>query len=345
MRRTMALVRLFFLIALFNIFGIQNAQAEETDQFTLPPIELVDIGPTASRKLYEILGNVIAQTNFEIQTLIPKSKNSRYAASKLASLFRGAGFADLVYNKTGPGFPRWMRWSRLPHEIKPLQYKEKWPWNNVYWLAFSQSPSSLLGLAPTINMYNYHFGTDKLGHFFMMGHSYYTIYENYLNQGKSSQKAHAAIVTYGQILEQTYLGTLINGIYSNADLSANYAGWKFYRNLTHRVKIGGRILPPILILKGDKWEFSQQVNKNTLLKPFLSDNLNEALNPCRYTFTRNRIRNQVKKRCADWIAREGITHQKVIVKLEENSRWHGESYGHWLPASDAVTLNSCFGGQ
>jgi hypothetical protein len=94
----------------------------------------------------------------------------------------------------------------------------------VYWLAFSQSPLSLIGLAPTINMYGYYFGTDKLGHFCMMGHTYYKMYTYFLNHGKTPEQAHAAIVTYGQILEQTYLGTLIKGVYSNGDLSANYAG-------------------------------------------------------------------------------------------------------------------------
>ena len=92
-------------------------------------------------------------------------------------------------------------------------------------------------------MYGYYFGTDKLGHFFMQGHTYYKIYMYYQDHGKSAEQAHAAMITYGQILEQTYLGTLINGVYSNADLSGNYAGWKFYMNLGHSVKIGDHASP------------------------------------------------------------------------------------------------------
>lgn len=341
----MAFIRLFFLLILFSICGIQAAQAEETDQFTLPPGEIKDIGPAASRRLYEVLENVIAQTNSEIQMLRPRAQDSRYAASKLAQLRKGAYLADSVYSRTGPGFPRWMRWNHLPDELKPMLYREVWPWKTVYWLVFSQSPLSLIGLAPTIHMYDYYFGTDKLGHFFMQGHTYYTIYMYYLNHGKSSKQAHAAIVTYGQILEQTYLGTLVNGVYSNGDLSANYAGWKFYMNIAHSIKIGDRTLLPILVLNGDKWEFSKHVSKDNLLKPYLSDNLNEAYNPCRYSFMRGQIRRQIKKRCSDWIERRGITRQIIEAKLEETSRWHGEDYGHWLPANNAVTLNTCFGGK
>lgn len=341
----MVLTRLIFLIALFSICGVQKTQAEETDQFTLPPSELLDIGPSASRKLFQVLENVITQANSEIQMLLPRSKHSRHAASQLALRRKDVYLADLVYKKTGPGFPHWLRWDHLPNQDKPLLYKEIRPWKTVYWLVFSQSPLSLIGLAPTINMYGYYFGTDKLGHFFMQGHTYYKIYMYYLTHGKSAKQAHAAIVIYGQILEQTYLGTLVNGIYSNADLSANYAGWKFYMNLVHSVKIGDHILPPILVLNGDKWEFAKHVSKDNLLKPYFSDNLNEALNPSRYTFMRSQIRRQIKKRCADWIKRKGITQQIVEAKLEETSRWHGEVYGHWLPASNAVTLNACFGGK
>ncbi|KGP62726.1 hypothetical protein EP47_13550 [Legionella norrlandica] len=341
----MALTRFFFLIVLFCIWGVQEGQAEETDQFTLPPSELLDIGPFASHKLFEVLEKVVAQTNSEIQMLLPRAKYSRHAASQLALRRNDVYLADLIYKNMGPGFPRWLRWNRVPNDFKPIRYKEIWPWKTVYWLVFSQSPLFIIGLAPTINMYGYYFGTDKLGHFFMQGHTYYKMYTYFLAHGKSAKQARAAIVLYGQILEQTYLGTLINGIYSNADLSANYSGWKFYMNLAHSVQIGDKTLPPILVLNGNKWEFAKHVNKNDLLKPYLSDNLNEAFNPCHYTFMRSQIRRQIRKRCANWIERKGVTKQIVEAKLEETSRWHGENYGHWLPAKSAVTLNVCFGGK
>ncbi len=330
---------------MFSLCGIKEVIAEETDQFTLPPSELLDLGPTTSHQLFAALESVVARTNSEIQMFLPRAKTSKYAASQLALRRKDSYLVDLFFDRTGHGFPRWLRWDHLAKEKKPIEYNEARPWKSIYWLVFSQFPLSMLALAPTINMYDYHFGTDKLGHFFLQGHGYYKVYMDSLNSGKSAQQAHAAIVSYGQILEQTFLGTLINGIYSNADLAANYAGWKFYMNVAHEVQIGDKTLPPILVLKGDKWEFSKYLNKDNLLKPFLSDNLNEAFNPSRYTFMRSRIRGQVLKRCADWIEREGITQQIVLATLEETSRWHGEAYGHWLPANNAVTLDTCFGGK
>ncbi|HRD70667.1 MAG TPA: hypothetical protein PK657_11030 [Legionella sp.] len=339
----MILIRLYFLLILFVI--TQAVQAEETDQFTLPPEELLDIGPIASSRLYEVIEHVISQTNSEINMLNSRVKNSKHAVKQIKLRLKGTYIADAVYDKTGPGFPRWLPRGKLANETKPMIFKENRPWKTVYWLAFSQSPFSLIGLAPTIRMYDYYFGTDKLGHFFMQGHTYYKLYNFYRAHGKSAEQAHSALVTYGQILEHTYLGVLVNGVYSNGDLSANYAGWKFYTNLTQPVKIGAEVIPPILILNDNQWQFSRHVTKEHLLKPYLSDNLNEAYNPCRYTFTRDQIRKQVIKRCNEWIERIGITPKIVTAKLEESKKWHGENYGHWLPENSAVTLNACFGGK
>ncbi|TAL63019.1 MAG: hypothetical protein EPN84_05615, partial [Legionella sp.] len=207
----------------------------------------------------------------------------------------------------------------------------------------SQSPLFVIGLAPTINMYDYYFGTDKLGHFFMQGHTYFKIYTYLRHHGKSDEQARAAIILYGQVLEQTYLGTLINGVYSNGDLSANYSGWKFYMNLTQPVKIGDKTLPPILVLKDNQWQFARPIDKDNFLKPYLTDNFNEAWNPSRHSFMRGQIRRHIQKRCANWI-KHGLTKKIATAKLKEANYWHGEPYGHWLPKDNAVTLNTCFGG-
>lgn len=338
----MTFSKLFRLIVFINCLSTATIQAEETDQFTLPPTELIDIGPEISSRLYDQLDHIRCQINAEIQRLKPQARWNPFAAKNLAQRLKGDLFADRVYQKTGPGFPRWLRNFPLNTRQKPLQYKEYRPWKTVYWLVLSQSPLSLIGLTPTINLYGVYFGTDKLGHFFMQGHSYYKLYSYVLLLGKTVSQAHAAIVRYGQIIEQTYLGSLVNGVYSNADLSANYAGWKFYTNLVQSVKTGQQELGPIFILEDDKWVFSTRVKRETLLKPYLSDNLNEALNPSHYLFMRGQIQRQVKKRCPDWIRRRGITAESVQSKLKQTSRWQGEVYGHWLPKSRAVTLASCF---
>ncbi|QDQ40727.1 hypothetical protein E3226_010130 [Legionella geestiana] len=327
---------------LLILCAMNTVRAEETDQFTLPPQALADTGPAGSEALFRVIERAAAHTNQQMAHLEQAEPHSRTAAKALLQYQRGAHFADAVYRATGPGFPRWMRWNRLPVTALPKFYSESCPWNNVYWLAFSQSPLSLMGLAPTVNMYGHYFGTDKLGHFFMMGHTYYTLYRHARSRGKSAAQAHALLVRYGEFLEKTYLGMLVNGVYSNGDLSANYAGWKFYSNLTRPVKIGHETLSPILVLRNNRWEFSERVTPSNLLKPYLNDNLNEAFNPCYYLFSRGQIRREIKKRCANWKERRGLTREMVQAKHEETRLWNGENYGHWLPSGSAVTLQACF---
>lgn len=326
--------------------GMSPLQAEETDQYTLPPTDLQDIGPAASRNLYAVLEKVVRQTNERIQILMPKATQNRLAASQLAERLDEVYLINEIYNSTGPGFPRWIRWNTLSVDPnQPIRYREIWPWKNIYWRVFTQSPPALLLLVDTVNMYGHYFGVDKLGHFFMQGHNYYRLYRFLLRHGKTPTEAQAIMVSYGDMVEQSYLGTMINGVFSNADLSANFAGFKFYRNLVHSIKIGDETLAPILVLKNNRWEIGKQIRAETLLKPYISDNFNEALNPCRYAFSRNRIRKSVIDRCPDWISRRGITKEWIQAKFRETRLWHGEEYGYWLPKEDAVTLEACFEGQ
>ncbi|KTC85073.1 hypothetical protein [Legionella brunensis] len=345
----MAFARRIIWIAmlLLSVGGIHEAQAEETDQFTLPPVPLVDIGPTVSRRLFETLENAMTQTNLEIQALLPRAQKSQIATSQLARRRTDAYIIDLIYRQTGVGLPestfeRWVHWSRFPKELQPMRYTPIWPWKTVYWLVISQFPGTLFFLSPTINMYGHYFGTDKIGHFFQQGKGYYKMYMRQLARGKSAEQAHAAIIAHGQRQEDGFFGTLINGIFSNADLSANYAGWKFYMNIAHEVQIGDQKLSPIIVLEGNQWKFAKNIDKDNLLRPYINDNLNEAWNPSHYFFMRSLIRKHVKQRCTDWIQRIGITADSVQAKLTETSRWQDEEYGHWLPANDAVTLKVCF---
>ncbi|OCH96799.1 hypothetical protein [Legionella jamestowniensis] len=337
-------------ILLLGLCSFGKTQAEETDQFTLPPEELVDIGPMVSHRLFSILIQAMDQTNAEIEALLPKADKSRKAASQLAKRYTDAYIIDLIYKQTGVGLPeatfeRWLHWSKFPKELQPMRFNAIWPWKTVYWLVISQTPGTLFLLSPTINMYGHYFGTDKIGHFFQQGRGYYKLYMRALTRGKSKAQAHAAIIAHGQRQEDGLFGTMLNGIYSNGDLAANYAGWKFYMNLAHAIKIGPKTLPPLIVLDGNQWKFARSVDGNNLLKPYINDSLNEALNPSHYFFMRSVIRNNIKKRCSQWIQRIGLTPEVAQAKLAETSHWEGEDYGHWLPSRDAVTLNVCFGGR
>src|SRR5207344_20116 len=63
--------------------------------------------------------------------------------------------------------------------------------------------------------------------------------------------------------ENGLLGMLTTGIRSNGDLAANYAGFKFYRNLTEEVRIGNRVMAPMLVRQGPYWRLNDHVQPHS----------------------------------------------------------------------------------
>lgn len=79
-------------------------------------------------------------------------------------------------------------------------------------------------LNPSIKVDGKLIGSDKLGHFFQQGYEYFTIAD-------LQKKGEAKAKQYGESTEEGGYGLNTTGIYSNADLSANFKGMSFWRDL------------------------------------------------------------------------------------------------------------------
>ncbi len=89
---------------------------------------------------------------------------------------------------------------------------------------FTESPAvTLTGrLAVLLRVGDTYIGSDKLGHFFTEGYSYYDLY---LRSGED------AAIDYGRLSEISFYGLLTTGIFSWADLTANLNGMRFWNAL------------------------------------------------------------------------------------------------------------------
>ena len=155
--------------------------------------------------------------------------------------------------------------------------------------------------------------------------------------------------------ENGLLGMLTTGIRSNADLAANYAGFKFYRNLTEEVRIGNRVMPPMLVRQGPYWRLNDQVRPDSdFFTAFITPHWNEALNPNVYAnVTDARVRAVLRSRCPDlldWyrdergrplsrrqfvaIEKELSTFTGRTVRLPERRRKQGQHRHHVFPVRD-----------
>ena len=91
----------------------------------------------------------------------------------------------------------------------------------------------MFGFGPTIRVNGVYIGTDKIGHFFSQGRKFY---RRYRRMGDETQAARWSIVT-----ETGLFGRLTTGVLSNADLVANYEGYRFYRSLFEAGVVHGKV--------------------------------------------------------------------------------------------------------
>jgi len=179
--------------------------ASETDQFTTPRAALKDVGPELSRKVVEIIES--DRSGEDPERILSRWDDRNIFISRLV---------------------RWM--NKLPAGDPPVTFRPH-VFDSIFRLALSPFPASFFFDAPTVNVHGYYLGRDNIDHFFQQGHEYFELASNKAASGASYADAIAAAVAYGVMLEHSYFGTAMSGVYSNGDLAANYAGMKFYSNL------------------------------------------------------------------------------------------------------------------
>ena len=331
--------------------------AFETDQYNLPPQPLADIGDEVSEYTEENLRKAVNKINAEIsirqsclenksvKTGEVKCSSADEERTRLEYLRSENAIARGIYNQLGSGiipFTKSGSWMESHQFIaQPARYKTGY--RKSIFLVF---PSNYLTISSTVNIYGTQFGIDKIAHFFQQGYDYYKIYNRALAKGLTPEKAAEKAVRWGQKTERTFYGTLVSGVYSNADLFANYVGMKFYQGLTRPVKIGDKMKPAVLLLKDGIWTLGESTDLQTfLIKPFISNHLNEALNPSMFIKgLRSSVRRNVRKQsCQQWFKQyPNLSQADLNQTLEALKFWYGEDYGFTDSENFVTIANTCF---
>ncbi len=350
------------LSAIFSLFLCvvllwQPISAFETDQFNLPPQPLADIGDEVSEYVELNLKKAVEKVNNEIiagenclrekpeKPEKSKCESPEKTRTKLEILRSEETVARELYNLLGTGIPpftasgSWMESHKFTGQ--PARYKTSFR-KSIFFVF----PSDYVGISSTVNLYGAQFGTDKIAHIFQQGYTYYKIYNRAAADGLMPAEAEKKVIKWGQSTERTIYGTLISGVYSNADLSANYAGMKFYQGLTREIKIGERIKPAALILQNGVWKINEYNDlRQLLIKPLISEHFNEALNPSIYVKgLRSFVRRTVRKQsCRQWRNQYPDLSQTDLNKTTERLKlWFGEDYGFTDSKYFVTIANTCF---
>ena len=339
-----------------------SAPAHETDNFFLPlDRPFADLGSYLDAVHTRAIVFAVDELNVKIDAA-RNIKDPAERARELDKLHDPSALADAVSSRFSDAYTEIIDielalrggWARAAY---PGQITAHWSVNWMYfWTHLPIDPRRLvlMSQSSTIKAYGVYFGTDKLSHFHHLGRYYYDNYKQLLAKGISPEEATRRIIdTYsngGPLAETGLLGFVATGVYSNADLASDYAGFKFFLNLTEPVRLKGITMPPLVNRCGTYWSVSERVRPDSgWFGAFISDHWNEALNPNLYDVT---IRTQVR-----WILRHRAEHIMTFYTQrdarpmdaayydhlrDELSSYYGEDYGHAGTNAELMTLgNTC----
>jgi hypothetical protein len=272
-------------------------------------------------------------------------KSAEKERERLDYLRSNDAIADAIYKLHGDGsifithIGKWLNSHKFT--AMPARFKTSFA-DSIFVL----KPVNYTTMSPTVKIDGIEFGTDKLDHFFQQGYQYYKIYNKAVAKGATPAEAAKKAISWGRKTERTYFGYWVSGVYSNADLYANYAGLKFYQSLTKPIPVGEKTRPALLKLADGKWRQSDGVNlREDFLKPFITEHMNEALNASGFNSIVYPVVKRVvrKQACATWHAAfPTLTKDDFAARSKSLELWHGEDYG-WTRRNKMVTLaDTCF---
>ena len=227
------------------LLAASSAYAYETDQYTNRGQQIADAT--------DILNREVNATIAEIAENWSKGRNEM-------------AFVNAIYKQIG-GF-HWVdkleKWAMKSPEIEKLDIPR-------YGSIYSGHPpwavrvTGLFGVGKTIRINDEFVGTDKIGHFLSQGRKFY---KRYRRMGSEAKAAKRSVLT-----EKAIFGRMMTGTFSNADLVANYEGYRFYRSLFEDDVVAGK--PAILHWDGDGWVVQREFDWADHVNAYWD----EAINP------------------------------------------------------------------
>ncbi|MDH3745312.1 MAG: hypothetical protein OES47_09450 [Acidobacteriota bacterium] len=153
----------------------------------------------------------------------------------------------------------------------------------------------IVPLSRTIQVGEVRFGIDKFGHVFGFGRRYYTRYRKHLQRGLSEEEALRRVVGWGLMMERYFVGGYADGVFSYADLEANFQGLRLARGLCE----GPR---PHLEQSDGLWRLTRVIE----LQNYVNHDFDESINNNHYVGHRwTQVRPMlVKSYCSSFVSGE-----------------------------------------
>ncbi len=253
------------VLTLFSIMS--DAHAYESDQYT-----------NRTNSVADSLIPIDDQVNLAIQKILHQKRVPQTEKA----------FAQAVYRELGGIYwaDKIERWAaRSPTVDKYPQTRHKSIYRSMP--VWATRVNYVFGVGRTIRVNGVLVGSDKLGHFFSQGYKYFLRELRAWSEEKVLQR--------GAFVENWLFGKFTTGVYSNADLVANYEGWRFYQSLFRDQVTPGKSA----ILTRQDARLMQQ--RPFTLADHINDYWDEGLNPSYNTKSLNkRLRQAILALCDEY---------------------------------------------
>jgi hypothetical protein len=230
-----------------------STSADETDQFIAWDVQLADSSGPINTYLNTSLRDYLAYRNNAIE---PPCECEALTVDYLDYIFKGrltARFKEFIrHNDDIDVYP--------PRSVSNLQYNRM----SIYrGLVFPY----VLPMSPTLRIGEVYLGDDKLGHFFGWGKRYYRRFLNLRPYEENVDDAVDRVIRWGVMSENTIVGIGVDGIFSHADLEANYQGFRMARNFCEGDA-------PYLVHEDSGWRLSRDIDIRDYVNPYFDESYN-----------------------------------------------------------------------
>ncbi|MFP4499578.1 MAG: hypothetical protein ACLFTT_01135 [Candidatus Hydrogenedentota bacterium] len=240
------------------------AHAAETDQFLTWEVVLADsTGPLntyLNEQAHAFLENV---NNFAAPIETAEALTIRF----YEYLFQGLHSSRIrTFVNTDPHIDRYPN-----REVSFLEYQR---------MSIYRKPAFpyILPMARTVRIGNVYLGTDKIGHFFGFGRRYFQRFLRHRDEERRDpEAAMRKVVQWGIAIERSLVGGLVDGIFSYADLEANFQGFQMALDCAEGDN-------PYFQKAGGKWVLTSPFD----LRDYITPGFDESYNVNHYQGLRKR---------------------------------------------------------
>lgn len=242
----------------------QGAHGAETDQYLTWDIELEDSSDVLN-----------AYLNEEIEAFLEKANRRKRSIKRRPELV-----ADL-YTYLFAGLLR----SRVRSFCAKSPLVDRYPDGDVSYfehlkMSIYRDPAFpfILPMARTIRVGDVYLGIDKIGHFFGFGRRYFQRYCDLRWNFVPHDEAVERVIRAGLAQELSWVGSMVDGVFSHADLEANYQGFRLALALAAKED-------PMLVREDGNWRLVRPID----LRNYVTPDFDESYNTSHFTWLRKNL--------------------------------------------------------